>query len=193
MTRSRHGEIWQEGIAEGQESAARAKTRHAEKRPVRQEGEEPQAGDCHRAVRGASRRRQGAREEKVEQELEVAEEHQPQEIEPEARDTIMAATITRLVLENMVLQAAKGIDVQEASNITFRNITVIPTNTNPVVDIINSDNLVFDNIKYKDGSQLLFRAGGDRTKNIQIKNTDASKAKEKLRAELGTDASQIKW
>ncbi|MFY7840363.1 MAG: glycoside hydrolase family 28 protein, partial [Lacibacter sp.] len=98
-----------------------------------------------------------------------------------------------IVLENMVLQADKGIDVQEASNITFRNITVIPADTNPVVDIINSDNLVFDNIKYKDGSQLLFRAGGDRTKNIQIRNTDASKAKEKLRAELGTDASQIKW
>lgn len=98
-----------------------------------------------------------------------------------------------IVLENMVLQADKGIDVQEASNITFRNITIIPANTNPVVDIINSDNLVFDKLQYKDGSQLLFRAGGERTKNILIKNTDASKAKEKLVCELGTDAKQINW
>lgn len=98
-----------------------------------------------------------------------------------------------IVLENMVLQADKGIDVQEASNITFRNITIIPADTNPVVDIINSDNLVFDKLQYKDGSQLLFRVAGDRTKNIQIKNTDASKAKEKLLCELGTDAKQINW
>lgn len=98
-----------------------------------------------------------------------------------------------IVLENMVLQADKGIDVQEASNITFRNITIIPADTNPVVDIINSDNLVFDKLIYKDGSRLLFRAAGDRTKNVQIKNTDASKAKEKLLCELGADAKQINW
>ena len=98
-----------------------------------------------------------------------------------------------IVLENMVLQADKGIDVQEATNITFRNITVIAADTNPVVDIINSDQLIFDKIQYKAGSQLLFRAGGDRTKNILIKNTDASKAKEKLLFELGTDAKQINW
>ncbi|TWI83316.1 pectate lyase-like protein [Lacibacter cauensis] len=98
-----------------------------------------------------------------------------------------------IVLENMVLQADKGIDVQEASNITFRNITIIPADTNPVVDIINSDNLVFDNLKYKEGSQLLFRAAGERTKNILIKNTDASKVKEKLVSEFGADAKQINW
>ena len=39
--------------------------------------------------------------------------HWPQEIEPEAKDTIMAATITRLVLENMVLQARIAFLIQE--------------------------------------------------------------------------------
>jgi len=39
--------------------------------------------------------------------------HWPKEIEPEARDTIMAATITRLVLENMVLQARIAFLIQE--------------------------------------------------------------------------------
>ncbi len=37
-----------------------------------------------------------------------------------------------IVLENMVLQAKKGIDVQEASGITFKNIKIISDETEPV-------------------------------------------------------------
>src|SRR5687767_548316 len=85
-----------------------------------------------------------------------------------------------IVLENMVLQSNKGIDIQEASSIQFRNIKVISTDTNPVIDVINSDKLVFDNITYKDGAELLFRVSGERSNNINIKNTDASKAKQKI-------------
>jgi polygalacturonase len=96
-----------------------------------------------------------------------------------------------IVLENMVLQADKGIDVQEATGITFRNIKVISHETNPVVDIIQSDKLVFDNITYKDGSELLFRVGGERSNNITLKNTDASKAKQKIVYELGATEKAV--
>jgi len=96
-----------------------------------------------------------------------------------------------IVLENMVLQANKGIDVQEASSITFKNIKIISAETNPVVDVIQSDNLVFDNITYKNGAELLFRVNGERSKNISIKNTDASKAKEKIIYELGATEKSI--
>src|SRR3954467_7778592 len=47
-------------------------------------------------------------------------------------------------LENLTLQANKGIDCQEASGITFKNITILSKETRPVVDIINSDHLTFD-------------------------------------------------
>ena len=90
-----------------------------------------------------------------------------------------------IVLENMVLQADKGIDVQEATGITFKNIKVISNETDPVIDVVHSDKLIFDNITYKDGAKLLFRINGERSSNITIKNTDASKAKEKIRYELG--------
>ncbi len=93
--------------------------------------------------------------------------------------------IKDLVLENMVLQAKRGIDVQEATNIAFKNVKVISSETNPVIDIIQSDKLVFDNIGYKNDAALLFRVSGDRSSNITIKNTDASKAKEKIVYELG--------
>ncbi|OQP64346.1 glycoside hydrolase [Niastella vici] len=94
-------------------------------------------------------------------------------------------------LENMVLQADKGIDCQEASGITFKNIKILSKQTNPVVDIINSDHLTFDKLEYKNNSELLFRVAGDRTKNINILNTDASKAKEKVQYEFGASEQNV--
>ena len=96
-----------------------------------------------------------------------------------------------IVLENMVLQAKKGIDVQEATGIVFKNIKVISDESNPVIDVVQSDKLVFGNITYKDGSELLFRISGERSTNISIKNIDASKAKEKIRYELGASEKSV--
>jgi len=98
-----------------------------------------------------------------------------------------------IVLENMVLQVDKGIDIQEASVISFKNIQVISENTKPVVDILNSDHLSFDKITYKDGSEVLFRVSGDRVKNITIKNTNGTNAKQKLLNEFGADVKEINW
>ena len=101
--------------------------------------------------------------------------------------------IKNIVFENMVLQADKGIDIQEASGLSFKNIQVISAETKPVIDILNSDNLSFDKITYKDGSEVLFRISGDRSKTISIKNTSAANAKEKMLFEFGADAKQVKW
>jgi hypothetical protein len=60
-----------------------------------------------------------------------------------------------------------------------------------VVDIVQSDKLTFDNITYKDGSELLFRVSGDRSNGIHIKNTDASKSKEKISYELGATEKSV--
>jgi len=96
-----------------------------------------------------------------------------------------------IVLENMVIQANKGIDVQEATGITFKNIKIISAETNPVIDIVQSDKLVFDNITYKEGSELLFRVSGERSGGISIKNTNAAKAKEKIIYELGANEKSV--
>ncbi len=93
--------------------------------------------------------------------------------------------IKDIVLENMVLQAKKGIDIQEASGITFKNIKIISEETNPVIDILQSDNLTFDNITFKDKAELLFRVSGERAKSIKIKNTGTANLAEKIKEELG--------
>jgi polygalacturonase len=99
--------------------------------------------------------------------------------------------IKNMVLENMVLQANKGIDCSEASGITFNNIKLITKESNPVVDVLNSDNLVFNGITYKEGSDLLFRIGGDRSGKIAIGKTDATKAKQQVLYEFGASEKSI--
>jgi polygalacturonase len=99
--------------------------------------------------------------------------------------------IKDIVLENMVLQAKKGIDVQEATGITFKNIKIVSAETNPVIDVVHSDKLVFDNITYNEGAELLFRVSGDRSNSINIKNTNASGAKEKISYELGASEKSV--
>jgi polygalacturonase len=94
-----------------------------------------------------------------------------------------------IVLENMVLRAKKGIDIQEASGISFKNINVISAETNPVIDIVQSENLLFDNIRYADVVELLFRISGDRCKDIKVKNTDLNKPKERVSYELGATSN----
>jgi polygalacturonase len=96
-----------------------------------------------------------------------------------------------IVLENMVLQAKKGIEVQEASGITFRKIHIISDETDPVVDIVQSGGLVFDQFNYKKGASVLFRISGDRSKDIQIKNTDATGAARKVLYELGASEKSV--
>ena len=100
--------------------------------------------------------------------------------------------VADITLENMVLQANRGIDMQEAANIRFKNINIIATETNPVIDLIQSNHILFDNISYKNGANVLFRVSGERVKKIDIINTDMAGAKEKLTAELGADASEVK-
>lgn len=99
--------------------------------------------------------------------------------------------IKNIKLENMVLQANKGIDCSEATGITFNNIKLITKETNPVVDVLNSDNLSFNKITYREGSELLFRIGGDRTGKITITNTDTSKAKQRVQYEFGASEKSV--
>ena len=96
-----------------------------------------------------------------------------------------------IVLENMVIQARHGFDIQEASGITFKNIRILSEDTDPVIDIVQSDHLVFENITYSQGASLLFRVSGNRAKDIRVRTTDMSGAKQKISYELGAPAGTI--
>jgi polygalacturonase len=99
--------------------------------------------------------------------------------------------IKDVVLENVIIRSGKGIDIQEASEIQFKNVKIISTETNPVVDVLNSEKITFDRLGYKNGSDLLFRIGGDRTSGVNIRNTDAAGAKQKIVYEFGATEKNV--
>ena len=94
-------------------------------------------------------------------------------------------------MKDMIIQSKKAIDIQEATGITLKNVTVISDDTKPVVSIIQSDKITVDGLHYKNGSELLFRIEGDRCRDINISQTDASKAKQKVVFDLGATEKSI--
>jgi unsaturated rhamnogalacturonyl hydrolase len=85
--------------------------------------------------------------------------------------------VKNLVLENMVLQAKKGLDITEGEDITLRNVRFILKETDPVLNIHNSKRITLNNIGYNDNAELLLNVSGEKETGISLLNTDTSKAK----------------
>jgi polygalacturonase len=90
-----------------------------------------------------------------------------------------------IYLENMVLKAKEGLDCTEGSNIELKNVQLLTDNTNPVMNIHNSKNIVLDKIRYKNGAELLLNVTGEKSEKIQLKNTDTTKTKKKVEFNYG--------
>jgi DNA sulfur modification protein DndE len=87
--------------------------------------------------------------------------------------------IKNILIENAVLQANQGLLCIEADNIRLKNITLWSENK-AVISIMDSKNIILDNIQYKENSELLMQVNGERSKNIRLLNTDVSKAKKDI-------------
>lgn len=85
-------------------------------------------------------------------------------------------SIRDIYLENMVLKAAKGVELAEAQDVHLKNIRLVTVNTDPVIYVENSHGLSFNHIGYDPGASLLFSINGDRCSDIRVRDTDGSKA-----------------
>ncbi|HYF31605.1 MAG TPA: glycoside hydrolase family 28 protein [Chitinophagaceae bacterium] len=92
--------------------------------------------------------------------------------------------VQRISMKNMVIQAKHGLDMTEGTDISFLNVKLVTKNTEPVLNVHNSKNIVLNGIQYNQ-AELLLNISGEKSSNIQLKDTDASKAKEKIRFEFG--------
>ncbi|MCM5527284.1 glycoside hydrolase family 28 protein [Parasegetibacter sp. NRK P23] len=101
--------------------------------------------------------------------------------------------ISNINLSNMTLQAEKGIECSEATDIRFNNVKILSKHTSPVVDIVNSDRIFFNGLSTSAAPELLFRVGGDRVRQIEVSNTTAQDAKNKIEYEFGASPSQVKF
>jgi polygalacturonase len=96
-----------------------------------------------------------------------------------------------VVLEDMVIRAKEGLDFTEANNIKLKNIQVITDNTDPVASIHNSQNLSLDQLNYPANSKLLFSVTGEKSGNIMVTKTDATKAKNKVEFTYGANSNAL--
>jgi len=85
--------------------------------------------------------------------------------------------ISNIFLENITIQAKKGIEIEEAKDVYLKNVKVIAADSKPLVHILNSTNIGFDTLVYKPGADLLFNINGKRSANINLSNTKTSDAK----------------
>ena len=101
--------------------------------------------------------------------------------------------IKNVLIENAVLQANEGIDIQEATGITLNNVTVLSQKTNPVAYILNSDGIEFNQLKYAGKATVLLQVQGERSKNIRVINTDTLAAATRLQTGFGSTEAAVSW
>lgn len=95
-------------------------------------------------------------------------------------------------LESLQISAAKGIDIQEASNITLKNINIVSSDKEAVAYVLNSSDVVFDGIQYGQEAQLLLHVQGERSKKIQLVNTMIREREKAVLADFGADKKEVK-
>jgi hypothetical protein len=99
--------------------------------------------------------------------------------------------VKNIVLQDMVLQATDGLDMTEGSGIALKNVQFLTKNTNPVINIHNSRDIVLNKIGYTDNAELLLNVTGEKTKGLVLKDTDATKAKKKVEFGYGAGESSL--
>lgn len=99
--------------------------------------------------------------------------------------------IHNIFLENMTLQADKGIEIEEAKDIHLKNVKVISANTTPVVNIVNSSAITFNNLEYKQGAELLFNVNGERSSDIKVSDTNVGNATSKTQFNNGAKSKSL--
>lgn len=100
--------------------------------------------------------------------------------------------IQDIVMEKMTIQAKEGLDMTEATGIILRDVTIISQNTDPVLNIHNSKNIVLERIRYKDDAELLLNVSGDKSTGIIVNGTDVNKAKKGITFTYGATEAALK-
>ena len=94
-------------------------------------------------------------------------------------------------MENMTLNAKKGIDISEAKNISLKNVAVHSSDKNSAIDILNSSHITFTNTVHISPAEKIMRIGGERSADIQWKNSSPAKMKEQTIFEFGAAENSL--
>lgn len=75
--------------------------------------------------------------------------------------------IKDISLQDVIITAKKGIEIEEATGITMKNIRLSIAATDALVNIQNSRQISFDNLKTEKATDVIFNVAGSECENIQ--------------------------
>jgi len=99
--------------------------------------------------------------------------------------------VKNIVMEDMVIQANKGLDMTEGSDITLKNVNLVTRDVNPVMNIHNSKNISLNRISYAN-ADLLLNVTGEKSSGIAVTSTDVKKAKKGFEVNYGAKETSVK-
>jgi hypothetical protein len=99
--------------------------------------------------------------------------------------------VKNIVMEDMILQANKGLDMTEGSDISLKNVRLITKEIDPVMNIHNSKNITLNKIGYSN-ADLLLNVSGEKSNGISVTATDVNKAKKGLELSYGAKEGAVK-
>lgn len=98
--------------------------------------------------------------------------------------------IKNINLSNLVIKAIKGVEITEGTGITLKNVYLDCKDTDPLVSVVNSNDVRIENLRYA-AAKLLFAVKGKRTSAIEVSHTDTRKAAEKTLFSDGAEAGSL--
>jgi polygalacturonase len=114
-----------------------------------------------------------------------------------ARTGIMVRGLPEMAIQdigikNAVIQSERGLICIEADRVALQHVTLLPTTTDPVLEVHNSQNISLDGIGYPPGAAVLLRVSGPaKAKNIKLTNTSPSAARLALELGAGVKKSAV--
>jgi polygalacturonase len=99
--------------------------------------------------------------------------------------------VQNIFMENLVLQAKHGLDMTEATGIVLKNVQIYSKETNPVLNVHNSRDIVLDNVKYTRDAEVILNISGEKSRNVRLKNTDIKNARKDVEFSFGASAATV--
>jgi len=100
-------------------------------------------------------------------------------------------SIEDIHLEDVSIRSRKGADIMEARNVSLKNVTFKCDESSPLINIENSSNITFNQLKAVNPMDVFFSINGDRSKAISIEKSDMSAAKTNAVFNYGATKSQF--
>jgi hypothetical protein len=99
--------------------------------------------------------------------------------------------VKNIVMQNMTIEAAEGLDMTEGTSITLRNVHLLVSRTNPVLNIHNSRDITLERVTYNKDAELLLNVSGEKSKGIRLNGTDTKAARKGVEFTYGATEAAL--